>query len=579
MSSKPHICKSKPHVLVPPSPYAPRSSASGVQAEKPKQRTGRPKQTARAEPIPEPLWTRLPTSLNYHAAQERMNLREFLLRFSHLSEIARGHLEELEEVGSGTLGYPDPEKECSSVSESRLATWISEPALKGIFVGLLTILSRDSELDGEVQVITKAIQGIKAAGVNLNKIWAALAALRENSSVVLPDPLPRPASITRLGTSSVALAQDASHSIVLYTAQLVPAVSALTDRMLQTKMVREDFDRAAAQEKDLSRAARELTAEENKRWKVLFDAKDGTRDSRRATRTAHKDALTAIEHAHKVAMTECLPRFAPLGRDADGRVYFVLSPGMIEREAAVDLLEGGRGEVKWGKRRGIADEAQRKRMRYWSWHLAVWGRKPKGAHVAKVARGEDAEDDEESEGWWGFWEPTEVAKLSEWLAAQYGIEIETKNASKDAEGVPIDEATKVHPTAAQDSEGKARGRPSNASSTADTSAEASSSRIRTFASLNRESSHDDHEDVRTSDSDDGDDSLYSRVDSRGQPVPRRQDLIALVWRLREYADLLNWRIKRASKESKEGAEKAEGSDKGKAVRKEEAIPTQTFYGK
>ncbi|OSD07103.1 hypothetical protein PYCCODRAFT_1456638, partial [Trametes coccinea BRFM310] len=546
--------KPKPHVLIPPSPHTARHSGPpSIEQEKTKRRAGRPKREIVSKPVPKPVWTPLPTPLSYEGARERIHIREFLLRFSHLTEIARGHLEELEEVGSSTFGDSRVEEEESRSTKASVTTWISESALKGILVGLLTLLSKDPELEDHVQALTKAIHSIKSAGVNLNKMSTTLVTLRENSSIALPEPLPF-ASTVRHSRRSGNHAQESTQRTVFSTAQLVPAVSALVDQVLQTKAVREDFERAVSQEKDLVRAARELTAEENKGWKTALATKPSTPDSRRAARIAHKEALAAIEHAHKVAMCECVPRFAPLGRDADGRVYFALTPGMIEREAAVDLLEGGKGEVRWGKRRGVADDAQRKRMRLWSWHLAVWGRKPEGAQVAKLAQDdggatEDEEDgDRDAECWWGFWQPEEVAKLSQWLAAQHNIDIETKRArSASDEGGVVDPCSPAMMPGA-----KFQGRSSNASSATDTSHEASTSRFPSFASLDRESSDDEDE-------------LYMRVDDVGEPVPTRQDLVGLVRSLADYADLLDWRIRHASKETKEASAQKMKTEKGKSV--------------
>ncbi|KAL7281447.1 hypothetical protein ACG7TL_004760 [Trametes sanguinea] len=542
------------------------SGPPSIEQEKTKRRAGRPKREIVSKPVPKPVWTPLPTPLSYEGARERIHIREFLLRFSHLTEIARGHLEELEEVGSSTFGDSRVEEEESRSTKASVTTWISESALKGILVGLLTLLSKDPELEDHVQALTKAIHSIKSAGVNLNKMSTTLVTLRENSSIGLPEPLPF-ASTVRHSRRSGNHAQESTQRTVFSTAQLVPAVSALIDQVLQTKAVREDFERAVSQEKDLVRAARELTAEENKGWKTALATKHFTPDSRRAARIAHKEALAAIEHAHKVAMSECVPRFAPLGRDADGRVYFALTPGMIEREAAVDLLEGGKGEVRWGKRRGVADDAQRKRMRLWSWHLAVWGRKPEGAQVAKLAQddggaSEDEEDgDRDAECWWGFWQPEEVAKLSQWLAAKHNIDIEAKRApSASDEGGVVDPCSPAMMPGA-----KFQGRSSKASSATDTSHEASTSRFRSFASLNREFSDDEDE-------------LYMRVDGVGEPVPTRQDLVGLVRSLADYADLLDWRIRHASKETKDASTQKMKTEKGKSVEVGQAIPTQSFYG-
>ncbi|KAI0355707.1 hypothetical protein OH77DRAFT_1511521 [Trametes cingulata] len=589
---KPHASKIKPHVLVPPSPHLEKLKKAGLNGsmDKPKARMGRPKREPAPRIVPQLAWSRLPTPLSYNDALQRLNIREFLLRFAHLTDIARSHLEELEELGSSKFGDADLDDDDES-DGPELVGWVSEVALRAILVGLLTLISKDAEENDDVDAVGKAVQGLKLAGASLNKMWAALASLRDDSSLALPDPLPPAAGTTRHSTRSGKLAQGASGSSVpvFSTAQMVPVVEALLERTLQTKAVRDDFERAVTQEKDLARAAREPIAEEKARWKTYLDAKDTTVADRKAARTAHRATLAAIEHAQKVAAAECIPRFAPLGRDTDGRVYYTLTPGMIEREAALDLLEGGKGEVKLGKRRGVADEAQRRRMRHWSWLLAVWGRKPQDASVVKLEEDDDEAEggDEDAERWWGLWQPEEVSKLSQWLAIKHGIDLEAKRLAKDPEDAAFAEHEQdAGRDAEQDNDKQRRGRPSNASSVAETSfSGASRSGPRTFTSMNKDTS--DEEDVGSISDGEDDEDVIMNLDARGEPVPRKQDLKALVKGLQEYADLLEWRIKRASKETKETkesaqvekAEKSEKSEKGKNVQTEVAIPPQTFYGK
>ncbi|KAI0762100.1 hypothetical protein BD413DRAFT_585522 [Trametes elegans] len=580
----PHASRPKPHVLVPPSPHTLKNKSAP--AGKPKARMGRPRREPAPRVMPRPVWTRMSTPLTYNDALCRVDIREFILRFGHLADIARGHLEEFEELGSSVLGPSDEDSQ--DIDGPELVGWVSEPAFKATLVGLLTVLQRDSDQQRS-SAIGKAVHRIKASGGSLSKMSAALATFKEDGTLPLPDPLPPPPSTMRYGTRHTL---DVSPGVTC-TAQLVPVVGALIELAIQTKAVRDDFDRAVAQEKDLTRTARELTAEENARWKAL-DTKDSTPTDRRAARLAHKAALSTIEHARRVASAECIPRFAPLGRDTEGRVYFALTPGVTEREAAIDLLEGGKGEVKLGRRRGIAEESSRRRMRHWSWHLAVWGRKPEGAELAKRMRHDDDADgaqneeevenaDDGAEGWWGFWQPEEVAKLSEWLAMKHGIDLHAKGSAKDLEsnGDRADSVDSPEPRARQQNDKRASGRPSNASSVAESSTSAASRRgVRMFASLNRDSSDEEDEIIPGGNSsEDEDGTAQMRVDACGEPVPLRRDLRTLVRSLKEFADILEWRVKRASKETKEGAEKAEKVDKGKSVRKDGAISTQTFYGK
>ncbi|PIL35898.1 hypothetical protein GSI_01558 [Ganoderma sinense ZZ0214-1] len=610
----------KPHVLIPPSPYK-----TGTLVAKKPQVVKKP--TPPPKPIPKPLWSLVSTPLTFDGAVERMHIREFLLRFAHLADIARSHLEELEELAAS-----DPYLEAADNDEEsdapQLVGWISEAALRAILIGVLTLLSNDAaesedhvedrdadERAGDASALTTAIQQVRGSGAHVSKMWAALETLRSSSSLAFPDALPAPANTLQRSTRTSRNGPNASTSTVISTSQLVPVLAALVEAALRTHAVQDDFERAVGQERDLARAARDLAAAENARHKASKDAilakdkRQGVRAEQRAEREAHEAALAGVECAHRLAAAECVPRFGPLGRDAEGRVYFAVTPGVVEREAAVELLEGGEGGVRFGRRKGVGEKGERGRMRFWSWFVAVWGRRPEGALVAKsegaeeVAEGEEKEgesvekvaeegekkvdgddrqaEDEDTEQWWGFWEPEEIAKLAEWLAMRHGINLEKKLVPKSSEDTTILGVTEAQKG---DKPSKFRGRPSIASS-------AASSARASFANVS--DSEDDFEDERERDEDDegvdDDGDVLMRVDAHGEPVPTKRDLRKLAQGLKEYSELLAWRIKRASKdgpgkdtEKKAGTEeKDNGKGKGKAVESPlaEGIAPTTFYGK
>ncbi|RPD54734.1 hypothetical protein L226DRAFT_560379 [Lentinus tigrinus ALCF2SS1-7] len=583
--------KGKPHVLIPPSPHHTKR-ANAVPTKK--TRAVKEKAVAPPKPMPKPVWTALSTPLTYNDALTRMNIREFLLRFAHLADVSRTHLEELEELATNdpytTTTNEDDE------DESPLVGWVSEPALKAILIGLVSIFSRDAdENDEDTSAFVKTIHALRASGANVSKIWAALSSLRDATDCNFPDPLPPPPSARQRSTRSGS--RDSLSATVVCTAQFVPIVAALVENALETKVIQDDFERGATQEKDLARAARELSAAENARWKEA-KAKRGESNERangkadqakgkskapavslaerRAALAAHEAALAKYEFAHHIAAAECISRFGPLGRDTEGRIYYAITPGVTEREAAVELLEGGKGNVKFGKRR-VAEEDVRKEMKHWSWFVAIWGRKPEGAEVAKPKDDEDAEDDgnEDDERWWAFWQPEQVSKLAEWLAMKYSIDLEAKRPTKDSSDsavLKVDDADAEKLTA---KDNKSRGRPSNASSAN------SVSRPRKFASLNKDSdSEDESRSDEYDDETDADGDVHMRFDRRGEPVPTKNDLRALARGLKDYAELLEWRIKHSAKESGDTKSKkppAAGKDKGKGVEKGGISPA-TFYG-
>lgn len=121
----------------------------------------------------------------------------------------------------------------------------------------------------------------------------------------------------------------------------------------------------------------------------------------------------------------------------DGRSYWALSPGLDEREAAIDLLavsagskDGARAKGRTIKGKRAAEEEERKGMKRWSWFVAVWGKRPDDADVRLVHKtstdsDEDSEDSEEEddgeEKWWGFWEPEEIRRLAAYVGRRGGL--------------------------------------------------------------------------------------------------------------------------------------------------------------
>jgi hypothetical protein len=110
--------------------------------------------------------------------------------------------------------------------------------------------------------------------------------------------------------------------------------------------------------------------------------------------------------------------------DHDGRTYYALSPGFLEREVGFEYLEVvSADEPRKLKKKGrILAAEDRSKMKEWSWFISVWGKKPpcEGHSNAQPARNDtissDEEDEEEEvEKWWGFWEPEEIVKAADWI--------------------------------------------------------------------------------------------------------------------------------------------------------------------
>ena len=129
----------------------------------------------------------------------------------------------------------------------------------------------------------------------------------------------------------------------------------------------------------------------------------------------------------------------------------------MEKEAASDTISDELGEVGTAPRksargvrgrRGAAfisggvvamDESKREELWNWSWFVAAWGTKPRGAVVAPDPHcdededGDATDDDEGDEGeggsggterWWAFWRPEDIRNLSRWIAHRHGLDHE-----------------------------------------------------------------------------------------------------------------------------------------------------------
>ncbi|OSX66129.1 hypothetical protein POSPLADRAFT_1131222 [Postia placenta MAD-698-R-SB12] len=332
---------------------------------------------------------------------------------------------------------------------------------------------------------------------------------------------------------------------VACTAQLVPVIAALIESAIQSTPIHEDLDQGSMEDKDLSKDVREAVARENNRWKDFTASGMKGKGNLKEERALHKQTLQDLEHAHIVATSAWVPRYYPLGQDLEGRTYYALTPSEAEREAASKLIAGKDGRVKLHRKRGALTEEERREMQRWSWFIAVWGQLPEGAKVAKTDDEDDDGVDEGGESWWGFWDPAEVRKVAEWIAVKCEL----------GEGKPRSQA------ALNTDKGKQVDR----SSTYDTLA-SSLAGSREPSPLSDLSSDEEENDDENNDEEED---LYAgmRVDSQDHPVPTRRELRGLVKRLKEYADLLEWRIRRVG---------GEGSgEKNQDVL--EPIPPKRFY--
>jgi hypothetical protein len=97
-----------------------------------------------AQELPKVKWTAVPTFISRQDAEARIQVREFLLRFSNVVKISRAFLEELERIG----GSDDSLEQ----DEDNLVDWVSEACVKAIVIGLLELHTHE---DSEATEVSK----------------------------------------------------------------------------------------------------------------------------------------------------------------------------------------------------------------------------------------------------------------------------------------------------------------------------------------------------------------------------------------------------------------------------------------
>jgi len=93
---------------------------------------------AKPKDLPTVKWTLVPIHLTQVEAEDRIFIREFILRFGDLLDpvIAKTNIEELELIG-GRPGKSD--------DDSGVTGWVSDACIKALAAGLLGLLAKDHE--------------------------------------------------------------------------------------------------------------------------------------------------------------------------------------------------------------------------------------------------------------------------------------------------------------------------------------------------------------------------------------------------------------------------------------------------
>ncbi|EJD52504.1 hypothetical protein AURDEDRAFT_111174 [Auricularia subglabra TFB-10046 SS5] len=310
-----------------------------------------------------PQWEPIPTDMSREEVEDRIYLREFILRFGPLLGVAKVHLDVLDDFET-----------------------LTDATVKALVVALLDLLAVEEE-GPHRKILVARVKEIRGAH-SPTKIWAVLERLREEGVVDYPDPT-QPldgagAYNTRRGV------------VVAQGSQLLPILLSLCERALRSASVRADIEdqereRPQFNRDDLYGPLKELNDAWVQKKKAFVDEKTapGTdltawKIKYREAAAKHQQAIIDVEQAHYEREHAYTQRFRPLGRDYEGRTYYLLSSQRAKKAPTHD---------------------ERENFKHWSWFVACYG----------TAKGKDW--DEEEERWWGLNSATEIRALSKWLMA------------------------------------------------------------------------------------------------------------------------------------------------------------------
>ncbi|KAG8829960.1 hypothetical protein FRC17_005722 [Serendipita sp. 399] len=331
---------------------------------------------------PQPLWTRVGVDYTRQEVEDRIMLREFVVRFSGPLGIKRNILEKLEDFAA-----------------------FDDVAAKAILLSMMEVIKADSPSD-ERRRLNEFITKVRGRGMTFYDILCHLQQLHHKTGLNVPD------LVDVLKVEPYTVNADA----------LIPAMLGLIDDLLQTKAVRAEVDKfktdmaevrkeyyaAAKEEKERWSGVRGPMMEEKKtggpsydaeKWKKKFEAAKAKHDA-----NEHTIKFNYIKKQAAIA-----PRYCPLV-DKEGRTYYIHTPSLRKPPA----------------------KSSRDEFMKWTWFVAVWGKRPEDAK--RVDEPSDTKKNEE--GWWGFGEAAECELLAKWVQFKAEEEENSERAasSKDSSG-------------------------------------------------------------------------------------------------------------------------------------------------
>ncbi|KZV86570.1 hypothetical protein EXIGLDRAFT_840628 [Exidia glandulosa HHB12029] len=314
---------------------------------------------------PEPEWHSIPTELSREEVEDRIYLREFILRFGPLMSVAKTHIDALDNFEA-----------------------LPDATVRALFIALLDLIAVEDE-GPHRKALQAGVRDVRSAHTP-TKIWAVLERLRESDALKIPDP----------AESSEAGAYNTRRGVTIAQGvQLLPILIALCEKALRGQSVRAEIEERTAKHAQFNRDAlyaplKEVNDPWAERRKALLEekAKEGVdlkawKAKYKKEETQHKAEVADIEQTHYEHVAEYARRFRALGRDYAGRTYYLLSAQKVKK---------------------LPSEGERESFARWAWFVAVHG-------TAKDCEW-DAEE-EAAEGWWAFGTPKDVRALSKWLVA------------------------------------------------------------------------------------------------------------------------------------------------------------------
>lgn len=348
----------------------------------------------------------------------------------------------------------------------------------------------------------------------LPKIVETLSTYSTLSSHSLPSPTPAPGHLlqsmpiirtrsSRTPSRQQPAKQTSKETIwpeVVRTSQLVPVISALVDLAVQGQAVRDALEDGVKEAKELTKESIEIKkvldrVEKEKKEREKAEKEQAGKDKKSKNRKvkgqdAHakekdvKDVEDEPTHtftpktALTIALSSYAQRIAPLGRDADGRVYWALTAGRGERDASREYLtcneqqdEGLKAKSKATKSKSAwtpPSLTERTSHKRWSWFVAVWGVRPGVEERRDPPKDEDDSEDDSSEsesehdsdmdededtankikprknktkaerpGWYAFSDASEIFKLAEWVERKAGLKLKGSTPSGKSKPRPI----------------------------------------------------------------------------------------------------------------------------------------------